>query len=47
MRATNLWIKFFLFINDTWTKRGFEVFSSTREYIESAGQTVRNSHLWN
>ena len=45
-RATNLWIKFIPFINGMWEKRVFEVFSFTRKNKESAGVSVRISHLW-
>ena len=34
-----------LFIYDIW-KKVFEVFSSTRKYIECIGVPVRISHLW-
>ena len=33
-------------VNDTWKKRVFEVFSSTRKYMGSVGVSVRISHLW-
>ena len=45
-RATNIWINFIMFTNNICEKRIFEVFSSTRKYVESAGLSMRISHLW-
>ena len=46
-RATNFWINFVPFVDDMWKKRIFEVFSSTKKYMESVGVCGGIYHLSN